>query len=87
MECECVTKNYRVAELPGETLPCVPEIHGAMSMKPQMGEVADYLHWQRDTRSHAPTFGRLGSGCLGLISLSALNVPPHAIVAHSHLIT
>jgi hypothetical protein len=33
------------------------------------------------TRSLAPTLGRLGGGCFGLCELSALNVPPHAIVA------
>jgi len=40
-----------------------------------------------ETASLAPTFGRLGGGCFGLFDLSALNVPPHAIVSHPHLIT
>jgi hypothetical protein len=40
-----------------------------------------------DSRSLAPMFGRLGGGCFGLFDLSALNGPPQAIVAHSHLIT
>lgn len=39
------------------------------------------------TRSLAPTLGRLGGGCFGLFELSALVVPPHGIVAQSHLIT
>jgi hypothetical protein len=55
-------------------------------VNPNKGAQRWALTTRTRTRSLATTSRRLGGGGFGLFGFRALNVSPHAIVAHSHLV-